>query len=107
MGSINTPDRWQVVLLRGKDTSIKKVFAGWYGGYANGDSWKLSSGIIGTKEFEDRYEFLNHSGSLYICYKQNQGMSSYMGSIMNGWVEDSKKDPNVTIRLVDLETETI
>jgi len=105
--SIYTPDRWQVVLLRGKDTSIKKVFAGWYGGYASGDSWKLSSGIIGTKEFEDRYEFLNHSGSLYICYKQSQGMSSYMGSIMHGWVESSKEDPSVTIRLVDLETETI
>ena len=105
--STYTPDRWQVVLLRGKGTSIKKVFAGWYGGYAGGDSWKLSSGIIGTKEFEDRYEFLNHSGSLYVCYKASQGMSSYMGSIMNGWVEDSKEAPNVTIRLVDLETETI
>ena len=105
--SIYTPDRWQIVLLRNKTESIKKVFAGWYGGYVNGDSWKLSSGIIDTKEFEDRYEFLNHSGSLYICYKQNQGMSSYMSSIMNRWVEDSKEDPSVTIRLVDLETETI
>ena len=82
-------------------------FAGWYGGYASGDSWKLSSGIIGTKEFEDRYEFLNHSGSLYICYKASQGMSGYMGSIMHGWVESSKEDPSVTIRLLDLETETI
>ena len=105
--SIYTPDRWQIVLLRNKTESIKKVFAGWYGGYVNGDSWKLSSGIIDTKEFEDRYEFLNHSGSLYICYKQNQGMSSYMSSIMKRWVEDSKEDPSVTIRLVDLETETI
>ena len=105
--STYTPDRWQVVLLRGKDTSIKKVFAGWYGGYTGSDSWKLSSGIIGTKEFEDRYEFLNHSGSLYVCYKASQGMSGYMGSIMHGWVESSKEDPSVTIRLVDLESETI
>ena len=105
--SIYTPDRWQVVLLKSKNDSIKKVFAGWYGGYANGDSWKLSSGIIGTKEFEDRYEFLNYSGSLYICYKVSQGMSGYMGSIMNNWNEQSEKDPSVTIRLVDLETETV
>jgi hypothetical protein len=105
--SIYTPDRWQVVLLKSKNDSIKKVFAGWYGGYVNGDSWKLSSGIIGTKEFEDRYEFLNHSGSLYVCYKINQGMSGYMGRIMNGWVESSKEDLSVTIRLVDLESETI
>jgi hypothetical protein len=34
-------------------------------------------------------------------------MSGYMGSIMNGWVESSKEDPSVTIRLVDLETETV
>jgi hypothetical protein len=105
--SIYTPDRWQIVLLRNKTESIKKVFAGWYGGYLNGDSWKLSSGIIGTKEFEDRYEFLNHSGSLYVCYKTSQGMSGYMGSIMHGWVEASKENSSVTIRLVDLETETI
>jgi hypothetical protein len=105
--STYTPDRWQVVLLRNKTESIKKVFAGWYGGYTGSDSWKLSSGIIGTKEFEDRYEFLNHSGSLYVCYKASQGMSGYMGSIMHGWVESSKEDPSITIRLVDLESETI
>ena len=107
MGNKYTPDRWQVVLLSGKDTSIKKVFAGWYGGYASGDSWQLSSGIIGTKEFEDRYEFLNYSGSLYTCYKTNQGMSSYMSNIMRGWYEQAKEDSSVNIRLVDLETEII
>lgn len=105
--STYTPDRWQIVLVQTDNTSIKKVFAGWYGGYASGDSWKLSSGIIGTKEFEDRYEFLNYSGSLYTCYKTNQGMSSYMVNIMRGWYEECKQHTNTSIRLVDLETEIV
>jgi hypothetical protein len=40
------PDKWVVVKIIGKDTPpVHKVFACWYGGYLDGDSWKLNSGI--------------------------------------------------------------
>ena len=67
---------------------IEKVFAGWDGGFGGSDSWKLSSGITEVKEFDNRWEFLNHSSSIYICYKKAFGMSAYMGQIYSGWKED-------------------
>jgi hypothetical protein len=85
--STYTPDRWTVVELTGPDGSIKKVFSGNYGGYCGSDTWKLSSGITEVNKYEDRYEFLNESGSLYICYKHAYGMSGYMHSIYAGWVD--------------------
>lgn len=80
-----TPDRWVVFEFDHDGDVIKKVFAGWYGGYASGDSWKLSSGVTNQREFEDRYEFENHSGSLYICYKNGYGMSGYMSDIFSSF----------------------
>jgi hypothetical protein len=69
-------------------TKLKKVLASYYGGYAGSDSWKLSSGVTETKEFDNRYEFLNFSGSTYICYKKAYGMSNYTSMILSGWQEE-------------------
>ncbi len=86
--SINIPDTWQVVKMqRGSETNYK-VFAGWYGGYTGGDSWKLSSGIVAVKEYSDRYEFKNHSGSIYICYLACNKLSNYQQDVLNRWQDD-------------------
>jgi hypothetical protein len=83
-----TPDVWVVLEISSDDTEpVRKVLAGWYGGYANGDSWKLSSGVTNTTEYPDRYEFLNASGSLYICYKGCQRLTGLTGSVLAGWRE--------------------
>lgn len=76
-----TPDRWVVLELSNDEINIKKVFAGWYGGYLGSDNWKLSSGIVEVKDTGDAYEFLNHSGSVYTCYKGRYGMTGLMHSI--------------------------
>jgi hypothetical protein len=79
------------------------VFAGWYGGYLDGDSWKLSSGITETKEFDDRYEFDNISGSLYICYKKNYGMSGYQTSILSSLEKQiaEANDDKITMKIIE------
>jgi hypothetical protein len=79
--SVYTPDRWVVVEINLKNDSIQKVLAGWSGGYTWGESWKLSSGITEVTEYDDRYEFLNHSGSTYVCPKTSQGFSGYIAGI--------------------------
>jgi hypothetical protein len=86
-----TPDRWVVLEFDYDGDVIKKVFAGWYGGFAKGDSWKLSSGVTNQREFDDRYEFENHSGSLYICYKNSYGMGSYMSSVFDSFEKQVKE----------------
>ena len=79
------PDRWVVLEVNNGKEIINKVFAGWYGGYLDGDSWKLNSGNVKEEEFDDRWEFTGYSGSVYVCYKNAYGMSAYMGQVFSSW----------------------
>ena len=72
MMTIYNPDVWVVIkiynTLVDKPTVIYKILAGWYGGFANPDRWKLNSGIV--KIVEDRlYIVHGYSGSIYRCPK--------------------------------------
>ena len=80
-----TPERWVVLDINNGTEVIRKVFAGWYGGYLNGESWKLNSGNVKEEEFDDRWEFTGYSGSIYICYKNAYSMSGYMFSLLDSW----------------------
>jgi hypothetical protein len=99
--SVYHPDVWVVLEFDYKGDVIRKILAGWYGGYANGDSWKLSSGITKTNEFEDRYEFENHSGSLYVCPKLAERMSGYTGQMYQKFLNEVKDMENVTMKLIE------
>jgi hypothetical protein len=72
-----TPDRWCVIKISGI-TPHYRVFASFNGGFLDGDSWKVNSGIVGVKEDEDWYFFYGHSGS---CYKCNKSERAYGASI--------------------------
>jgi hypothetical protein len=78
--STYTPDRWIVVKLTKRDTgeTINKVLAGWYGGFAGADSWKLNSGITKVDERNDRFEF--HGSS---------GLSSLTANMLEYWRKNS------------------
>jgi hypothetical protein len=92
------PDRWVIVKLTNKKgISHNRVFAGWYGGYTGGDSWKLNSGIVAEEVTEDYYDFVGDSGSVYRCYKNAYGMSGYMASVLANW--QSEENPTVTIEI--------
>jgi len=96
-----TPDRWVVLEFTHAEHGVfRKVFAGWYGGFADGDSWKLNSGITVTRIEDDVYEFDGYSGSTYNCHKSGHGMSGYMAQVLAGWRE---KSPYLEIKEIDLE----
>jgi len=70
------PDSWVVLKLKAdKDADpIYKVLAGWSGGYLDGDSWRMNSGISSVTissvtENDDYLEFWGYSGSCYVCRK--------------------------------------
>jgi hypothetical protein len=90
--STYTPDRWVLVKIQaaGKE-AYYRVLAGWYGGYTQGDSWKLSSGLEKALEHDKHYEMPQSSGSTYLCYKAAYGMSSYMHSVFEGFKKDAEK----------------
>jgi len=69
------PDNWVVIKIKTEENGIiYKVLAGWSGGYTQGSSWKLNSGITGVSLEDDRYIFKGHSGSIYSCHKNSYGL---------------------------------
>ena len=86
------PDYWVVIEITNPDgESHRRVLATWAGSFLYGSAWKFSSGIEKEEEFDDRYEFLNASGSLYICRKDRYGMSGYGSGIFKHYQEEMGK----------------
>lgn len=84
------PDKWTII----GDGENFKVFGNWSGGYLDGDSWRLSSGLerIETDpENENYYLMHNYSGSIYRCHKNMMGMNGYGSAIYAGWKEHDKE----------------
>ena len=74
-----TPDNWVIVEIADKDTTFYKVLGGWSGGYLDGDSWRMNSGITEVDEKEDCYLFHGQSGSVYKCWKEAEKTRINMG----------------------------
>jgi len=72
------PDNWVVVKMSGDDPHYR-VLAGWSGGYLDGDSWRMNSGITSVEDAGDQYNFYGSSGSCYSC-----GKGSYTLRMNNG-----------------------
>lgn len=85
------PDTYSILLYEG--TSSVKVFAGFYGGFTHGNSWKLSSGTCSIKEitpakkgnaYKDSqgYAFEQFSGSTYILQKESPPHGLWVQSVL-------------------------
>jgi hypothetical protein len=73
----NKPHNWVVVKV---GEGIYKVLAGWSGGYLDGDSWKLNSGISEVKDDGDHWLFIGESGSVYRCHKEGYTVKMNIGA---------------------------
>ena len=70
------PDSWVVLKMTHKDQTFYKVLGGWSGGYLDGDSWRLNSGIDKC-EYDvdnDLYHFHGSSGSDYVVCPESYGL---------------------------------
>lgn len=85
---IYTPDRWVVLRLSDGLESSHKLFAGWYGNFTDGASWKLNSGITSVTKKGDWIDFEGYTGSVYRCNIAAEGLSTYMQAILTGWREN-------------------
>lgn len=98
------PDVWVVLKIARAEEVHYKVFAGWYGGFANGDSWKLNSGIDKVEEDGDFYLFHGYSGSVYRCHKETYKCSGYMNQVYNSFQQQIKETNDVIIEIMPQET---
>lgn len=103
--STYTPDVWVVLEFDAPtlEKPMRKVFAGWYGGFTQGDSWKLNSGITETRINDDHYEFDGYSGSTYYGHRNNYHMSGLMHSILANWQAQAEERGDITIRILDID----
>jgi hypothetical protein len=78
------PDNWVVLKIMQPDQdTLYKVLGGWSGGYLDGDSWRLNSGVTKVKEDGDYYEFYGESGSVYKCHKNQYCLRMNNAGIWN------------------------
>jgi hypothetical protein len=64
-----TPHNWVILKIINEDEILYKVLAGWSGGYLDGDSWRMNSGITGVDKQAYLWGFYGSSGSVYWCHQ--------------------------------------
>lgn len=98
------PDVWVIVELTGTDVKERyhRVLAGWYGGYAHGDSWKMSSGVEKIIKNGAVYEIHNTSGSIYHCHESVERLSGYTGGVLRSYMDQNTD--KIAINQVTLES---
>lgn len=80
------PNKWAILKISPVDKEPwYRLFAGWYGGYTEGDSWRLNSGITGVELDGNFYLVSGESGSEYKCSLSGEGMSGYMESVLDSF----------------------
>lgn len=88
--SVYSPDVWVIVKIAAVgEEPIYKILAGWYGGFAGSNSWKLSSGIT-TVERDDEFNQTHYhqsSGSTYVCHADSYKFSSMTQNMFNNWAD--------------------
>lgn len=98
MGDNYTPDSWVVLKINNPKDPHYRVLGGWSGGYLDGDSWRLNSGITRHEFDGDYWYFYGSSGSCYKCYVDSYRMSSIMVGIYKQLVDKCGED---VIQLVE------
>ena len=98
------PDVWVIVELSGTkvESRYHRVLAGWYGGFARGDSWKMSSGITRIVDKDTYWEIHNTSGSIYNCHKDVERLSGYTQNVYQSYYDENTDE--VSINQVSLES---
>ena len=96
------PDAWVVLEITptGADPE-QKVLAGWSGGYIDGDSWRLSSGIASTEETDTEWIFTNYIGSIYHCRKSAREFNMVSSGVYREYRELVDGTEDLTIRLIE------
>jgi hypothetical protein len=97
---VYTPNNWVIVKLTSAEGVIHKVLAGWSGGYLEGNSWRMNSGIVRASEEGDYILFHGESGSVYKCHKDAQRLSNSTAGIYNTLVEQGKQK-GVVVEIIE------
>jgi hypothetical protein len=99
------PDVWVIVELAGNKVpeTYHRVLAGWYGGFASGDSWQLSSGVERIVKNDKVYEIYNTSGSIYRCHEDTERLSGMTANVLASYTAGNSEELSMTqVRLENI-----
>jgi len=93
---MNTPDNWIILKIKEDTGYFYKILCGWSGGYLDGDSWKMNSGIKDIITTEHYYDFIGESGSVYRCHKGGERISGAFAHVLGNLTD---KHPDVVTHI--------
>lgn len=99
---VYTPNNWIIIKIKHKDKVVFKVLGGWSGGYLDGNSWRLNSGIEKVVDGGDYYDFHGYSGSIYRCYKETEGVRMNIAGVLSSLKKKSEELPKSSVTVVDV-----
>lgn len=97
------PNRWLVVSITHNDKTHYRVFGTWGGGYLNGDSWKLNSGITKATLIDGVYQFEGSSGSVYHCHETSYGSTGYGCGVLDNMIKGALEQGTI-IKVLNEDT---
>lgn len=96
--------KWCILKFVYEGETIFKLLRGFYGGYLDGDSWALNSGITKIEcdyiQDEPAYIIDGYSGSQYMVHPDDEGMSMIMAGQLAYWQEQTKSVAEITVSSV-------
>jgi hypothetical protein len=93
------PDVWVIIELSGSKVKNRyhRILAGWYGGFADADTWRMSSGITKIIDGTTYWEIRNDSGSAYYCSKQFEKTSMLTESMYEYYSKQNTEELKITM----------
>lgn len=96
------PDKWVILKFKDDEEISYKVFGSWAGGYVEGFSWRLSSGLERIEDASEYWKMHNHSGSVYECRKGTEG-TYYAGAVVIESMKEQAKEQGVAVEQISVE----
>ena len=88
---IYEPDNWVIVEIeQDNGQPFHKVLGGWSGGYLDGNTWRMNSGIDRVVTDEDHYDIHGYSGSVYRCRKDTEGIRMNIANILEKLIDTGR-----------------
>jgi hypothetical protein len=92
-----TPEKWVIIKIQKPDKTTYKVLGMWRGGYLDGDSWRLNSGIKSVEKTKKHFEVHGHSGSVYICGRNGYALTGYGATVARGLEGQSTEEVKISV----------
>ena len=101
------PDNWIILKFSSPEYGdVYKVLAGWSGGYLDGNSWKLNSGITKIEDASVNYRVYGYTNSVYILHKESELIRMNIAGVLSSFERQVAETQGASLKIVPI-TEVI